>query len=201
MENLIKALGRLAIRDIPFIIGGASVILSFLNIFFIPPKPTDLTTPIVLLFTGIAYVIGYIIQDTLGLTPIINTSIVAKPGAFLKWLFEKWARTEWRVAKEFDVYHEYIQLYIHLTPEQSAAIERIIFFQTLGNAVGSNWLIASLLLGVKSIISPISFNIALAISTFVISVLLILLGWLQGMQAAQALFDLHKTPTPKPKKR
>jgi hypothetical protein len=200
MENLVKALGRLATRDIPHIIGGASVILSFLYLFANLSIPIDLSTPEVLLFVGIAYVVGYTIQDTLGLTPIINSSIVVRPGAFLKWLYKKWARTEWEVAKNFDIYREYVQMYIHLNFEQTTAIERIIFLKTIGNSTGSNWLVASLLLGIKGLNTPTTFNISLAVSAFIISVILILLGWLQGLQAIKALFELHKASSSNPAK-
>src|SRR5467141_701231 len=101
MDSLVRALGRFVTRDIPYVIGGSSMILVFLKLmnYQFPTDPADPLTPstaLLLLAVGIAHPLGYAVEETMSLMCLVNTSIVIKHSwlskHFLKPCFERWAR-------------------------------------------------------------------------------------------------------------
>ena len=189
MNALIQAFSRFLGRDIPYILGGSSIILSVFYLFDIPFKQ-KIETPYILLLTGFSYVIGYSVQDGISLTPIANTSLRIRPNRFLLWLFKRWSQREWKVSVDFDAWENYFQSYAHLSKEAHDPIERIITLHHVGITMGTNWLIVSLVLFAKTIIDFSMINLFLLISLFVLSLLLLLLGWLQGMEKMLALYQM-----------
>ncbi len=77
MDELIKALGRFVARDLVFIVGGSTVILSTVYSFG-RLSAVDLSVPYYLLGAGFSYVLGYAIQGLFGLTPILTMADPAR---------------------------------------------------------------------------------------------------------------------------
>ncbi len=76
MNELVKALGRFIRRDLVFIFGGASVMISFLCYYGkwdSTPKIPEPSSLWIVFGVGIAYFIGYAIQDGSSLTPFVTT--------------------------------------------------------------------------------------------------------------------------------
>jgi hypothetical protein len=86
MDSLVRALGRFATRDIPFVIGGLSIILAFLTLIQFRP-PREPSAALLLLSIGVAYPVGYIAQETLSLMQLVNSSIIIKQTWFLPFLY------------------------------------------------------------------------------------------------------------------
>lgn len=78
MDGIIKALGKFLTRDIMYVIGGLSFLLSFSYAFGFILNYLDILLEnniAFLVFLGISYVTGYINQEILSFTPILTTYI------------------------------------------------------------------------------------------------------------------------------
>jgi len=192
METLVRALGRFVSRDIPRVLGGMSVVISFLLLFDLS-IPYDASTPVILFAAGVAYVLGYLLEGILSMTPLINTSVVVQAPKLMQRLYRSWARRPFSVPTSFDSYAEYFRMYAEATPESTAAIERIITLKHIGTTMGANWLVCSLLLGIKCGLQYTHLYVALAVMALVASLALITLGWLQALQVNQALYNRYIT--------
>lgn len=189
MNELVKALSKFINRDIPYVMGGSAVILCFLYLFDIK-IPKEFPLPITLLIVGIAYVLGYAIQDGISFTLITNTSMIVTPNKLMKKLFKKWAREDWNVPDDFDSIGVYLALYNDQKIDVLAPIERIIFLKHIGTTMGASFLVCTILLGIKSVSQPTALNISISTVTLIFSILLIFLGWLQVMQLNSTLYKL-----------
>lgn len=196
MDALVRALGRFAARDIPYLIGGMSVILAFLTLIEIP-FPTDPSTAQLLLFVGIAYPVGYVVPEAISLTGLLNTSIVLKDKRLLPLLkpcFRRWARKGWSVPPDFNAHSAYYRMYAK-PADEVAPIERVMFLEHIGTAIGSSWLICALLFAGSWSRTGNSKFLVVAATALVLSLLLILFGWLQLMEANLALCQSEEAPT------
>lgn len=91
-------------RDLVFLVGGSCVVGSFLYRFY---KPPDQDTPIIyyLLAAGVAYVIGYALQDGFSVLRIVTTATVKKPGDLQKWLYKRFTGDDWDGVEQLDWKH------------------------------------------------------------------------------------------------
>jgi len=105
MSKLVKSIRNFIVRDITYIIGGASVILGFLyvwgkidvskksiNINIIPESANII---FYIIGIGLAYAIGYCFQEIFSLLHIVRTADYFRPRFSLRWLYrcligEKW---------------------------------------------------------------------------------------------------------------
>lgn len=105
MNELVKALKNFIVRDIIYIIGGASVILSFLylcckidtskqsiNITIIPESANVI---FYIIGIGLAYVIGYCIQEVFSLLHVVTTANYFRPRFPLRWLYRCLVGENW----------------------------------------------------------------------------------------------------------
>jgi hypothetical protein len=176
------------------VIGGLSTILAFLTLMEVP-FPTDPSSAQLLLSVGVAYPIGYICQEAMSLTPLLSTSIVMKRGpffwSFLEQCFQRWAGEPWSVPPDFDARRAYYRMYAKPLDEV-AAIDRLMFLKHIGTAIGSSWFVCSLLFAASWYRTGNSKFLIVAAAAFLLSLLLILFGWLQGMEANLALSQLEQ---------
>jgi len=105
MSKMAKSIRNFIVRDITYIIGGISVILSFLyvwgkinvskksiNITIIPESANII---FYIIGIGLAYAVGYCLQEILSLLHIVKTSDYFRPRFPLRWLYrclegERW---------------------------------------------------------------------------------------------------------------
>jgi hypothetical protein len=191
MEAFVKALEKFIFRDISYVIGGTSIIVAG-SLLVGDILPSDISTPIVLFIAGIGYAIGWAVQDGLSLTGLINTSVKINTNKFLIFFWEIYTRMPWKEPPQFDPLDVYLRMYYDFPPEKVAPIERMISLSHVGNTIGANWLVCSFLLFIGSIIHASKVQFAVAISGFVVSSILMLLGWLQAMQEYVSLGWLAK---------
>lgn len=196
MNELVKALKNFIVRDIIYIIGGVSVILSFLYLFNridIIVKETH--TAIYLFIAGIAYVIGYCLQDTFSLFGIVTTASYFKPCRLQKWLYKRLERKDnWKDIPKFDPIEADIKIdYAKDYPDSKAFRERITALMQIGTTMGPCGIVSGLLLVIKAFINTkchFSFNITLAGVVSIISLLLILVGWIKAIQLMEYTYHL-----------
>lgn len=195
IRKLAESLSYFVTRDVLYVVGGSSVILSFLYLFDRLPG-SDLPTVWYVLGAGIAYVIGYAIQDGLSLTPITTTQSVIHPNRVVKKLYEWFAGPPWKDIPDHD--HELATI---LVTEQAgertiAELRRIISIKQIGTTMGSCWLVGGLALTARCVLKTSGYGIFLAVATIVFAALLLALGWVKGAQQAQRVYRLYDALTP-----
>ena len=186
MEAFVRALARFIARDIPYIVGGISVIVAGAALLGVT-IPTNMSTTLALFIAGVGYAIGFAIQEGLSLTPLLNTSVKVKPSKLIIYLYERSTRFNWKEPAEFDPFDTYLRMYAELPQERIAAIERMNSLKHVGATMGANWLVCSVLLLLGGIVHESINQVVLGGSCLVISGILLLIAGIQGMQAYKAL--------------
>jgi len=113
MNEFIKAIGKFLSRDLMYVIGGTSFLLSAafaLGFEFKAIESITQNNVITLLLLGIAYVSGYINQEALSLSPIITTNQIKNPNIFLKWLYKKFTNSDFQEQNDIEYTSEKIKL-------------------------------------------------------------------------------------------
>ena len=182
MNELVKALRVFISRDLLYVIGGSSVLASFLYLFDRLPS-SDQPLPVYLFLGGLGYVTGYAAQDGLGLTGFVTTRNVSKPPGIIQWFYRRFTGYEWtEIPKEADLQKGTMAL-IEDAPERvMAEFQRIITLKHVGTTMGANGLFVAVFLGLRWWAHDELFDLCVAISTFLLAVILIILGWLKSAQ-------------------
>ncbi len=187
MDELVKAFHKFLMRDLSYITGGSAVILSFLYIFNLYPNESA-PTYLYVFGVAIAYVVGYAIQDALGLLHIIRMKAghrVNCLGCLMYMLYDRKAPetfddAEYKSGKNW--------LYTSSTaPRYKDDHERIEGLKQVGFTVGPCLIISAILLGIQRpcVIKNDTFYHDLRIALWAIGVVLYLLGWLKVTQQTQ----------------
>ena len=79
MGELVTALRHYIARDLVFLVSGGSVVATFLYVFSPVPILSGWPTISYVLAAGIAYVVGYAVQDICSLAGFVTTAPVQKP--------------------------------------------------------------------------------------------------------------------------
>ncbi len=193
MEAIIKALQQFLTRDILYILGGGSVIIA-VAYFFGFELPCNLENNLIIFVAGIAYVLGYLIQEVLSLTPILTTAHF-KPNRFIRYLYKLYSNQELKVNPNMTDLSALLEVYPDLNERQISQIERTITLQLVGATMGSNWLVASIFFGLAAFESKSSIDIFLTISTILLSVFLISMAWTKGAQQMHMFYLIEQKKT------
>lgn len=197
MNQLIKALKNFIIRDIIYIIGGASVILSFLYLLGKTNIISDPTSKVAYLYiAGISYVVGYCVQDTASWLGIVTTASHFTPCRIQKWFYRRFTHSPWQgiplTRNELNQAELIIQE--RACADNKAGRERLISLLQVGTTIGPCGLVAGILLLIKTFIDAnraSAFNIILAGSVLLTSALLIILAWIKTLQLIENTQDLY----------
>jgi len=186
MNEIIKGLGKFLSRDLMYVIGGSSFLLSIsfafgldFNVIAELTKNTVLT----LFMLGVAYVLGYINQEVLCLSPLLTTSKIKNPNRFLQWVYLRFTKSAFKQPNDFEYTSERIKLLKHYKEEELKDFERIVALKHIGSAVGSNWFISSIILLFTCYTKSVS-HVGWIFSSYLLfaALALILLAWIKGMQ-------------------
>ena len=229
MNELAKVFKNFIYRDIVYIIGGFSVILTFLHTIGKICLLTKIDcTAGYLYLAGIGYVIGYCIQDTASWIGIVTTAGYFKPGPIRIWFYERFTREKWenvfpdindqkKEDREKKIFQRLKETEFKIKKKHRAEHERIISLMLIGTTIGPCGLISAFLLLCKivrwilckyfivflkslpkldSLISAVFteellFDIGLAVGIIAVSVCLIILGWVKGMELTKNTEDLY----------
>ncbi len=169
-------------RDLVYIVGGGTVLTSFLyssNRLPIDKIPLGFT----LLGMGLSYVIGYEIQDLFSISRIVTTAYVPKPNRFLKWVYKRFENKAWEDLPEcsFDDIGHALQSF-HDNDRSRAHYERTISHLILGATIGPCMFIAALFIFVKWCLHPNFFDFVLFTLSLLSGCGLVILCWLKAMQ-------------------
>ena len=191
MVELIKALGRFVARDLVFIVGGSTVILSTAYAFD-RRYPVDLPATYYLLGAAFAYVLGYAIQDLFGLTPILTMADYFQPNCFVRWLYRRFTREQWQDIPAFDPY----ELDVTIRARESAGLaflERLVSIRQVGSTMGSCMLVAAIPVYLRAFSKEGDHtDLLLAVSATVLGIGLICLSWVKAAQQMRYMTALSR---------
>jgi len=192
-------------RDVMYILGGASVLLSAAylsdtacNTNFLC-EGLDLSGFGLFLGIGLSYVVGYVVQELVHMTPIVTVHAWCPPGNVGKCLYKWYTKKEWKEYKKNDDFDEF-EFAIHPytkskedLPERGFAfLQRYITLKHVGITIGSNLFVAGWLLLIQSGISGWDgHNISLAITTVVLSLMLLIFGRIKGLEQYRYMAILY----------
>jgi hypothetical protein len=204
VDKLVEILRPFLTRDIVWIIGGGSVLGAVYPLVGAPALCTWKPPVAIWLFiSGVAWALGYAIQDASGLLGLVRVRTIAKAyPQFVRWAYRRWegceeasrldSVTEDQVARGRDVSYQ--------LPDgrESDELQRIITLKLVGTAVGPCWIVAGALLGAKNLLRPplAASEVGLSVGVFVMGVLLVLLGWLKSAQQVRFYAKLATRPAP-----
>lgn len=191
MSELIKALRNFITRDLLYVVGGTSVIAAFLYLFDRLPD-SDPPIEVSLFVAGIGYVVGYAIQDGLSLTRIVNTEYLQRPPWWVRKLYRVNTGHEWSVSVNVDVATAMMVVVEKSPPRVLAELNRIITLKHVGTTMGSSGLVASVMLIVRAAMRDDQFDTALAAGCSIMTIVLILLAWLQSAHQTAMTMALYE---------
>lgn len=191
MDELVKALRHYIARDLVYLVAGGTVIATFLYGF--PPTldPKRWPTVLYLLTGGIAYVVGYVVQDICSVLRLVTTAPVPDPGRVTRLVYRLFMRTPWQPIDR-DMRHLYQQQreWERASAEGHAPeYERTVMLMLIGTAGGPCGLISAVLLLIRRAQFTPSFDFAVAIGAAILGIALLILGRLKAAQMTQILTD------------
>ena len=195
MDALVKAFGKFLTRDLAFIVGGSSIMLSFLFVYGHLPTAA-MPTIFYLLGAAFAHAIGWAIQDSFTCLRLTRTKAgydPSQPGKALYFLFDR------KCAEPVDPkrYEEAKQWLYESAPQRFRDDhERTEFLKQEGMTLGPCFVISGFILCGKNWPLLIDFERSVAVAVLLLGLLLWLLGWLKVTQQAQYL--LAKAPNNSP---
>jgi len=187
-------------RDIVFILGGGLVIFSLLHYFDNVQKVLELRWGFYLFVGGIAYVIGYAVQDGAGLLRIVTTRDYFKANWFVKFLYERFTGQDWKDIEPFDSVKVRITIDEKASGRSIGRLERYNSLRQIGTTIGPCGLISAIIFGLHLFKAKSEFAITLTVVAFILSLLLICLGWVKTAQYMQFLYRLFIEIKDKPSK-
>jgi hypothetical protein len=147
MDELVKTLRHFITRDIIYIIGGSSVLVSAMY-YFEKLQDFQLELAGYIFFAGISYVIGYTLQDIFCLLPGFTTCPRMTPNKLQKWLYKRFNRKEWEKPNLGN--KNYFELPGRITNERMLAEhDRVITLMQIGTVVSPCFFISSLFIFLK----------------------------------------------------
>ena len=190
MGDLVKAFHKFLMRDLSYIFGGGAVILSFFYFFNLFPKETPSTYWYVL-GVAFAYVVGYAIQDALGVLHIIRMKAGHPPNRHGRWLYKLYdcETPEPFVKAKYDRGKDW--LYTSAAQRYKDDHERIEGLKQVGFAIGSCLIISGTPFLIRYLIryfftsGACDLDLFLSLALLPIGVVLYLLGWLKVTQQTQ----------------
>ncbi len=192
MDKLIETLKDFITRDLLYVVGGGTVGLSFCFLFDVP-IPQSPSTAMSLLAAGIAYGIGYAIQDGLSLTRIVTTAPVVTPGRVVQSLYRQFVRTDWSQIDSAE-FTKAQDLFTTIASDRDyTQWNRIVSLKHIGSTLGSSGLVAALLLVASAVGEDgEARSVALALGSLVVSLTLIALSWVKGAQQSQFVLSIYR---------
>lgn len=186
MSDFLKAFERFLFRDLSFIVGGAVVLGS--GMYVCGRFPTaELPAFAYFVGAGVAYAIGYAIQEFSTIFHLVRTKAGFSPNLLGKALYRCFDRKA-AVAVDATEYEEAKKWLYEAAPQRFRDDhERIESLKQVGTALGPSFVVAAAILLSKNWLSQVPFELVAASSLAGLGLALWLLGWLKVTQQPQYL--------------
>ncbi|MCG7946622.1 MAG: hypothetical protein N0C84_09820 [Candidatus Thiodiazotropha taylori] len=170
-------------RDIFYVIGGVSVLLSITLAFDIPLVYEGWSGLYLAVF---GYVVGYVLQEIISIVGLTTTAY-QQPNKLIRWFGFRFAPSEdWESLpppEKVDLTLLRKCLDSHCGESCQKRINRTINLKQVGSSMASSLLITTGMLIVAAINHPgDTWYIPLAVSSFVLSIFLLIVNWLKQTQ-------------------
>lgn len=195
MDALVKALEKFIMRDLAFIVGGSSIMMSFL---FVYGRLPTASMPVIfyLLGAAFAYAIGWAIQDSLTFPRLTRTKAGHNPTWLGKRLYSLFDR-KCAIPVDSKKYEAAKRWLYESAPQRFRDDhERTESLKQVGMTLGPCFVISGMILFGKNWLLLIDFEQSVTVTVLLLGLLLWLLGWLKVTQQAQYL--LAKAPNNSP---
>ncbi len=193
LSRLPKSIRDFIGRDVVYIVGGSILLTSILYRFNRLPN-NDTHLAFYLLGLGIAYVVGYAMQDLFSIVGIVTTSQVTDPCSLHRWAYKRFENKPWEKlpVDKFDNVGSALNKYLD-SEIARAHYERTITHLTVGASIGPCMLLSSLMVFWRWYAFREQFDLVASILSLLLSGGLVLLSWIKAMQItridAEAVVD------------
>lgn len=191
MNELFRFVTLFITRDVIYIFGGSSIILSFLYLFDRLPLTNNVPTAHLIFAGGFAYSIGYAVQGIFGFTPLVNVRLIFKIGKFGNFLYKLFERRDWEDVSQFNPFEARVVINESASERSFSYVERLIMLRHIGTTIGPCYIVSAIPLMVRAWRTTEPFDITLTSAVIGIGVVLILLGYLMTMQLTQHMQKLY----------
>jgi hypothetical protein len=209
MNDLISLFRNFIYRDLAFILGGSIVLLSFsyalhgyLGIDFKSFQSFSEEPYFLFLFTVLAYVVGYTVQDVGALLPWrpTFTGYVFQPGKISQFVYWRFTNAEWEHLRFAETQEEALQFGMRMSmriPEIPEPIwrelERIRSLKVFSMCVGGCSVLSAMIWLAKGFFSQSGVIDWLAVGPLsIFGLALICLGWVKALQEMQFYEALNR---------
>lgn len=205
-NELLNALGRFLTRDIVFILGGSSTILTviyafqnenskFLKFLLAAMKPTEsaASNGLFLWAIGLAWVLGYVAQESFGLLHISTPHFPPIYNGILRRLFKRLTFHDWRGDIAQPLPASRTQILAKASEQQYKELERIVTLKMVGTTIGPTCVICGLILLPKAWQGNEISDWILVVGIGILGFVLIVLGWIKLMQEAEWFHDFERS--------
>jgi hypothetical protein len=191
MDELLKMIKHFITRDVAYLIGGSSILLAFSYSFGVDWR-AELPLPLYLVFTGIAYVLGWAVQDLAGVIRIARTVPPRKLYFPITLAYKLFTGLEW---KNIETKDDLMQVTLRLSDEQDKIQhQRIATLKHVGTTMGPSCLISAVcLLHAQPASSSVRFDGILFWATLALAAAFLLLGWIKAAQESKFLEQFEIT--------
>jgi len=168
-----------------YIIGGSTI--CYVILYLLGKNiPANLPAAIWIVAAGFVYGVGYAVHEIFSILHVVNTAPILRPQLIWKWFYRRFTQSEWQ---EFDVsrYDNEMDIFEKNASEiQKNQYYRIVGLKHICSTLGSCWFLSSIILILSMLCDRYSdFNLVILCSLLVLSVGLIPMCWVKGMQQVQ----------------
>ena len=190
MVELPKGLQHFIARDLNYLIGGGCVVTSYVHLFGLLGNE-ELPVVLYLLAAGIAYMVGYALQDLFSIFHFVTTSRVYNPRRVLKWCYCRFTNEKWKDLTSVDWSKANIAIKsIKKTEQERADYERIVSLMMIGTTMSPCCLLSGIFLCLRYWFkNGNDFDLSTALGTFVLCIVFLILAWIKASQVTQADAD------------
>jgi len=189
VNSLVKALTKFFLRDLVYILGGGSIILSLLYVYGkLPAGNLGIITYFIGI--GLSYAIGYAVQDVLTLLRLVRTKAGVSPNKFAAYLYRFFERRPLDFQTVINQQYEDAKRWLYKEAPERFRIdhERTESLKQIGTVLGPCFALAGIVvLFGGSIKTNVPFNVALGVGAILLGIALWCLGWVKVTQQAQYL--------------
>lgn len=198
MGAFVTALRDFIFRDLVFLFGGSIVLASLLYAFSSLETATS-NTLILVLLAGVAYVLGWVIQDLFAILGMVIIKPYHSPANLYLRLNKALLGDDWETINQSSesLRDRKVRVYEKASQRSLTEIERFISLKQVAATISPSSLLASLILFIRYFATNCDCTIDLmaAIVLLVLSLLLVPLNRIKAAQQAQYIWRLSNLLT------
>ena len=185
INEIIKSLEQFITRDLTYITGGSTIIISFFYCY-----DYNYGNKIQMIFQiyaiAISYILGYVFQELFCFLHITRTNCsLYNPGWLVRKIYKLYVRKDLGKIKTFDQLEYEIKILQHSSKDVVGEYQRIITLKQIGTTIGPCLVIASIFICIRVIRTKSIIDIILLLQSLGIGMILISLGWLKLAQQCE----------------